>query len=276
MKRTSLSLLLIFWIATSFSILSYIQNQLIFPTPEQIEAYQKKVRERPDEYSFNPMHPNDYWIYEIEPPFPGGPIEYGYFSIVADTLINEIPHFKAGRPGSDRNHWLKNEGDLVLLLDTNDLDNNPVTNYLKTENFSSSAWIADTLYWSFTTGCPYELIQAFIGESYYLNVFGELVECKSCFYLSDASVTLIWARKYGIIYSECEFTSMGLIGAYIDGQGYGTVEIEDNVIQPQDYLFTKCYPNPFKHNLTITYETSHKKGSQCYIEIYNIKRSTYS
>lgn len=271
MKRLCISLLLISWVVCIISMPSFIQNQRIFPTLEQIEIYQRMVRERPDEYSFNPMHPNDYWIYDIEPPFPGGPIEYGYFNIVADTLISGIPHFKAGRIGSDRNHWLKNGGDMVYLYDTDDFDNNLDTNYLNTENFSSFAWTSDTLYWSLTTGFPYELIQAFIGESYYLNVFGELVECKTCYYLSASSVSLIWARKFGIVYSESEFTSMGLIGAHIDGQGYGTVSIDDSVNQPNELLTTKCYPNPFKDNLTVTYDASHVKGTNCYIDIYNIK-----
>lgn len=271
MKRIYLSLLLLCWVITAISIPSFIQNQSVIPTPEQIEVYQRKVRERPDEYSFNPMHPNDYWIYEIAPPFPGGPIEYGYFSIFADTLINGIPHFKAGRIGSDRDHWLKNDGDVVYLYDTDDFDNNSITDYLRTENFSSTSGISDTLYWSLGAGFPYEQTLAYIGTSFYLSIFGELVEAKDCWYLSAASCNLIWARKFGIIYSECEFTSMGLIGAYIDGQGYGTVAIDESVNQPNDILTTKCYPNPFKHCLTITYDASHIKDGNCYIEVYNIK-----
>jgi hypothetical protein len=258
MKRICLSLSLLCLAVTATCIPPFIQNQRILPTPEQIEIYQRKVRERPDEYSFNPMHPNDYWIYEIEPPFPGGPVEYGYFCIVADTLIGGIPHFKAGRIGSDRNHWLKN-------------DNNISTEYLKTENFSSTSGISDTLYWSLGAGFPYEQTLAYIGTSFYLSIFGELVEAKDCWYLSAASCNLIWARKFGIIYSECEFTSMRLIGAYIDGQGYGTVAIDESVNQPNDILTTKCYPNPFKHCLTITYDASHIKDGNCYIEVYNIK-----
>ena len=198
MKRIYLSLLLLCWVITAISIPAFIQNQSVIPTPEQIEVYQRKVREKPDEYSFNPMHPNDYWIYEIAPPFPGGPIEYGYFSIFADTLINGIPHFKAGRIGSDRDHWLKNDGDVVYLYDTDDFDNNSITDYLRTENFSSTSGISDTLYWSLGAGFPYEQTLAYIGTSFYLSIFGELVEAKDCWYLSAASCNLIWARKFGI------------------------------------------------------------------------------
>jgi hypothetical protein len=241
-------------------------------TDEQKAEYQRKVQERPDEYSFNPMHPNDYWVYEIDPPFPGGPIGYGYFSMIADTLINGIPHFKARRPGTDDIHWIKNDGDYVFLFDTDDFDYNPTTEYLMIENFSSNAWLSDTLYWCLGTGAPYEQIPVVIGESYYLSIWGDIVESKTCMYLGPYwSATLVWVRKYGILFSECEFTTMRLIGAYIDGQCYGTVAVDENVNQPNDLLTTKCYPNPFKHNLTITYDTSHIKGAHCYISIYNIK-----
>jgi hypothetical protein len=42
------------------SIPAFIQNNRIELTSEQKAAYEQNVRERPDEYSFNPMHLFDF------------------------------------------------------------------------------------------------------------------------------------------------------------------------------------------------------------------------
>ncbi len=270
------NILIILLIAIGFTISCYSIPQFILDhqvtlTPEQKTAYEQKVRERPDEYSFNPMHPNDYWVYEIAPPFPGEPTTYGRFWIAADTLINSQLHFKMMGPGTDGNHWIKNDSDFVCIYDNDNLDNNPLTDYLINENFNLESGIFDTLYWSINHGNPFEIVPVIrYGASGFINLFGEVVEYQGFMYFSSMTCVLMWARKYGIIYSEGEFCSMGIIGAYIDGLVYGTVSNTDNFVHSEEEIVTFCYPNPFRDKLYISVKDKYKSQVN-HIEIYNVK-----
>jgi hypothetical protein len=253
--------------ATPASILQY----KIEPTEEQKADYNRKVSEDPDLYSFNPMHPGNFWDYEVDYG-PGIPEGFARSRVLADTLINGIPHYRVHRIGSVNPLWIKNVGDLVLLYDPDDIDNDVSTDYLIHENFTTTSGVPDTIYWCpVYQYVPFRINGASLG---YYNIFGEMTEVRGVFYQSlvwpPISRSVWWARKFGAITYEGD-VGFYLIGAYINGQIYGTVGNSDPSNPAVGQIKTSCHPNPFSNEVTIVYDIMSADLKQSRIEVFNLR-----
>ncbi|GAB1365763.1 hypothetical protein MASR1M36_06340 [Candidatus Cloacimonadaceae bacterium] len=254
--------------ATPASILQY----KIEPTETQKAEFFRKLREDPELYSYNPMHPGDFWVYEVD---SGPGIEVGSLvvRVSSDTLINGYPHYKVfRRPGNDGSLWIKNEGDHVILYDELNIDSDVTTDYLIHENFTTTPGVPDTVYSNHGFGfAPTRIYGASLG---FFNIFGEITEVWGISYSSvvwpPISRSVWWARKFGPIAFESD-VGFYLIGASINGQLYGTVENSDQCNPAVEQIKTSCYPNPFNRQLNIVYDIKSSDLEQSRIDIFNLR-----
>jgi len=261
-------------IVPCFSIPQFILNNQVTLTPEQKAEYERKVKERPDVYTYNPLHVGDKWWYNND-----GYIHCGK-GIEADTLINNIHVFKASAFGGYNDTWMYNIEDSVIVYDGFfNCDNNVNTEYLTLEDFSMSqddqffltywVWFYTYNYW-----ITRQMYVSFVYQDY-CNIFGEIVGVKAIMYeemeLPFQQWTLIWARKYGLISIMGEFYLSSCIAAQINGELFGdsTVVVEDQFNTEPQTIQCTAYPNPVNPTTKIFY--SLPKEMQVSLVIYNIK-----
>ena len=264
-------------LGTCYTIPAFIQNSQITLTPEQKAAYEQKVRERPEEYSYNPMHVGDKWWYLV---YEGQeePTVRLFRHVLADTLINgETCYIVSGLGGSESTYWIKNVNDSVLVYDSYNADSNTNTEFLLNEKFAMDS-LSDscTVYRPLSYQAP--LIPTYLcmyDEPDYANIFGEIVMNKVMYYFPydiPMNQYMQWSRKFGPVGMISEGVSFGLVACLIDSVFYGdpsVLDLDESTLTPIDEIELRNSPNPFISSTTISYDLT--KDRLCNLIIYNMK-----
>ena len=275
MRKLSLFLLgLLFWGAAYLTQASALQNN-VEPTEEQKAEIFGNVNKDPELFSYNPLQVgNKWWRGTL-----GGP-HYLVREVVDSLLINNHIYYKViGTGASGEGFWVRNEGDSTLVYDQNDIDNDPSTSELVSEDFSFSGqtWVYhDMTSFSYPSIIPWEC--TFLDESF-LSAFGvpTYLRWHQYYYPQQYnSMTIIgWARGFGMFQWTNDIpdgTDISIIACKINGILYGDTSVlaEDETTAPIADLRLNCFPNPFQINTNIKYELPSERTDGI-LEILNIK-----
>jgi hypothetical protein len=195
--------------------------------------------------------------------------------VVATVMVDNVAYYRAN--GNFAFYmWVRNEGDSTLVLDEENMDNNPDTNILVSEDFT----IGYSPPWNFTLYHGYAGLQfpwrAVLLEQGFLLLFGQVCEYKYFGYEpsinSDLYHEAAWVRGFGWIYFCDEWGEVVLNSCIINGVTYGSppVSIDDETDMLTKPVAT-AYPNPFKDNISINISNYHIKSGYILVEVYNIK-----
>lgn len=274
MKKICLSMLLLHWVLVSVCIPSNFPIKETTISSAQETEYQKLVRERPEEFSYNPLQVgNKWWRGTL-----GGP-HYLVREVVDSLLINNHIYYEVtGLLGTGEEFWVRNEGDTTLVYDQYDDDNNPATLDLVCEDFSFTG--QTSVYHDFTFYYPHHAPWncLFLDESF-LSVFGvpTYLRWHQYYYPEQYnSMNIIgWARGFGMFQWTNDIpdgTDISIIACKINGILYGDTSVlaEDETITPISDLRLNCFPNPFQINTNIKYELPSERTDGI-LEILNIK-----
>lgn len=254
-------------ISTCYSIPTYIQNNRVELSPEQ------KVRERPDSLSFNPLQVGNKWWYRLEG--DGNPVFVGR-EVVDSMLSNNHVYYRVTGFGAGSNYWIRNEGDITMVLDSMDIDNNTNTSELVNEDFTIRSEAMVYHDFTFFGNNPWQCI--LLNESY-LSAFSIPTSLRWHHYYfpyDHNSLSVIkWARGFGFLSFELldsfEPCFIYAVACRINGIIYGdesVVHIEDNVLNTNT-ITAFNYPNPFIDNINIEYALS--KSSDVNVSVFNLK-----
>ncbi len=278
MKKICLSILLLHWVVMSVCIPTNVPiNETTLSYAQETE-YQKLVRDRPEEFSYNPLQVgNKWWRGTL-----GGP-HYLVREVVDSLLINNHIYYKViGTGASGEGFWVRNEGDSTLVYDQNDIDNDPSTSELVSEDFSFSGqtWVYhDMTSFSYPSIIPWEC--TFLDESF-LSTFGIPTYLRWHQYYHPEqynSMTIIgWARGFGMFQWTNDIpdgTDISIIACKINGILYGDTSVlaEDDTTTPISNIKINCYPNPFQHDTVIKYDLP-SEATDGILEILNVKGQT--
>lgn len=259
---------LLLWGAAYTTPASILQTQFE-PTEEQKEEFFRRAREDPELYSYNPLHVGNKWWRSLS---AGG---YQLIrEVVASTEINGNVYYKViGLLGSGENHWIRNEGDITYAYDEFDLDNNPDTDEIIHENFSS---VGSFYVFHFLDDWPYPWICTCDGEHYlshyYIPTYIRFHEYWAPGWATSHH-TRGWARGVGPTYEEWDDQPDNVIASAaceINGVHYGQPVSVYEPMPPSIALGLSCFPNPFKDAITISYIIPDRSKTGT-LSIYNIK-----
>jgi hypothetical protein len=270
MRKLSLFLLgLLIW-GAAYSTPASILQYKVEPTEDQKTEFFRRAREDPELYSYNPLHVGNKWWRSLS---SGG---YQLIrEVVASTEINGNVYYKViGLLGSGENHWIRNEGDITYAYDEFDLDNNPDTDEIIHENFSS---VGSFYVFHFLDDWPYPWICTSDGEHYlshyYIPTYIRFHEYWAPGWATSHH-TRGWARGFGPTYEEWDDQPDNVIASAaceINGIHYGEqVSNADEFIPQSTDIFLTCFPNPFKDTIKITYKIP-DRSKYGTLSIYNVK-----
>jgi hypothetical protein len=133
MKKLLLFLLGLLFLGAAYSTPSSILQNKIEPTKEQKAEFLGKVNKDPELNSYNPLQVGNKWWRSLS----AGEHQL-VREVVDSTEINGKVYYEVvGLFGSGNNRWIRNEGDITYAYDEFDYDNNPNTNEIVHEDFSS-------------------------------------------------------------------------------------------------------------------------------------------
>jgi hypothetical protein len=269
MRKLSLFLLgLLIW-GAAYSTPASILQYKVEPTEDQKTEFFRRAREDPELYSYNPLHVGNKWWRSLS---SGG---YQLIrEVVASTEINGNVYYKViGLLGSGENHWIRNEGDITYAYDEFDLDNNPDTDEIIHENFSS---VGSFYVFHFLDDWPYPWICTSDGEHYlshyYIPTYIRFHEYWAPGWATSHH-TRGWARGFGPTYEEWDDQPdnvMSSAACEINGVHYGQPVSVYEPMPPSIALGLSCFPNPFKDAITISYIIPDRSKTGT-LSIFNIK-----
>jgi hypothetical protein len=266
-SKMFLSLLGLLLLGVAYSTPASVLQYNMEPAEEQKGAFLGNVNKDPELSSYNPLQVGNKWWRSLT----GGGHQL-VREVVDSTEINgKIYYEVVGVFGSGSNRWIRNEGDIVYAYDEFDFDNNPNTNEIVHEDFSSIG-----LYNVFhdlrdRTG-PWNCI---CDGEYYLSAYfiPTYIRFHEYYYPDDPNSDEIcgWARGFGITYSETTSYFISISACEINGVHYGEpVSNVDELIPQSTAIGLSCFPNPFKDTIKITYRIP-DKSKYGTLSIYNVK-----